>query len=176
MSSNRSNNDEKTKEDEANAEKVKEEPKANVEESSKGKVQGSLFGNYLKSGSNPFVLSIILSLFVLTQAAASMIDWWVSYWTKQEEIRTFNKENVPEQDIVLAAKSTGIFQSILEALENDDTPLSTQWCIIVQGSLLTVLFFFAITRSVTFFQSAVRSSQRLHDAMFKGVISVSFIS
>lgn len=51
-----------------------------LEASSRGKVEGSIFGMYLKSGANWFVLSVIASLFLLTQVLASGADYWVSYW------------------------------------------------------------------------------------------------
>lgn len=157
---------------EAEQKKANSEPKENVEESSKGKVKGSLFGIYLKSGSNFCVLSIVLTLFLLTQAAASVIDWWVSYWTAQEELRTWQKEQkvlnllANDTDFVdfLPTKRT-MTQDILAALESGSEPLPTNWCAIIHGSLLVALFIFAITRSISFYQSTVRASQKLHDKM-----------
>lgn len=51
-----------------------------LELSSKGKVKGSVFAMYLRSGSNAFVLFIIILLFLMTQLMASGADYWVSYW------------------------------------------------------------------------------------------------
>lgn len=51
----------------------------NLEESSKGKVK-SVFRKYLSAGSHPILFVGIFFLFFLTQAIASAIDWWTSYW------------------------------------------------------------------------------------------------
>lgn len=51
----------------------------NLEESSKGKVN-SVFTKYLSAGSHPILFTGIFALFFLTQAIASSIDWWTSYW------------------------------------------------------------------------------------------------
>lgn len=51
-----------------------------LEQSSKGMVKGSVFSMYLRSGSNWFVLFIIMLMFIVTQFMASAADYWVSYW------------------------------------------------------------------------------------------------
>lgn len=51
--------------------------------------------------------------------------------------------------------------------------LSTDTCIYIHGGLMAGLFIFALTRSLTFYTICVRASQRLHDNMFKGLISTS---
>lgn len=51
-----------------------------MEASSKGKVKGSLAGNYFKAGANWFWLFILGIAFVLTQVLASGADYWVSVW------------------------------------------------------------------------------------------------
>lgn len=48
--------------------------------------------------------------------------------------------------------------------------LSSETCAIIHGSLLGGLFFFGIIRSVSFYRSAIRSSQKLHDDMFHGMV------
>lgn len=174
-------------------EKIKKEtsePKENVEESSKGKIKGWLFGHYIKAGAGPCLIFFVFALFLFTQVIASFIDWWVSYWTKQEELRNFIEKVAPEGDMVNRLfNDTEIFnasavndtfssflptnETLIAAVVDEADPLATNICAIVHGSLLGALFLFAITRSITFFQSAVKSSQKLHDAMFKGVVSVS---
>lgn len=51
-----------------------------IEDSSKGKVKGSLALNYFKAGGNWLTLSILLFSFVLVQFLASAADYWVSIW------------------------------------------------------------------------------------------------
>lgn len=51
-----------------------------LEESSKGKVKGSVTLNYFRAGGNWFGLSVILILFIVSQILASAADYWVSVW------------------------------------------------------------------------------------------------
>lgn len=51
-----------------------------MESSSKGKVKGSVIGNYFRSGGNPVILFFVGVLFLLAQIVASASDYWVSYW------------------------------------------------------------------------------------------------
>lgn len=51
-----------------------------MEESSKGKVKGSIAGNYFKAGAHWSILFIIGSLYIIVQVLASGADYWVSVW------------------------------------------------------------------------------------------------
>lgn len=51
-----------------------------LETSSRGKVQGSLIINYLKSSNRPCTLAFLVISFLLVQALASFVDVYVSYW------------------------------------------------------------------------------------------------
>lgn len=51
-----------------------------LEDSSKGKVKGSLIMSYFRAGGNWLVLCILIFLFVFAQFLASAVDYWVSYW------------------------------------------------------------------------------------------------
>lgn len=132
------------------------QPDQNLEQSSKGKVKGSLFGNYLKAGAHPIFLFVILLLFCLTQFAASAADYWVSYWTSQEELRFYQANNI----------------YITDGLTEPLTLLSTEMCIYIHGGLVLTIFIVAIIRSVCFYSTAVNASQKMHDGSFAGIIRV----
>lgn len=51
-----------------------------LEDSSKGKVKGSLLITYLKSANNHCLLSFLGISFVLSQMLANLADIWVAYW------------------------------------------------------------------------------------------------
>lgn len=51
-----------------------------LEESSKGKVKGSVTANYFRAGANWFGLSLLLVFFIVSQLCASAADYWVSIW------------------------------------------------------------------------------------------------
>lgn len=51
-----------------------------MEESSKGKVKGSIAVQYFKAGAHWSVLLFVLFTFVFAQFLASATDYWVSVW------------------------------------------------------------------------------------------------
>lgn len=132
------------------------EPQAEMEASSKGKVKENLLLSYLHAGAHWSVIGVLFIMFVVTQILASGADKWVSYWTRQEELR------------LLQRKANGTDPLI----EGDDGPLlSTETCIYIHGGLMLALAVFALTRSFSYYTITVRASQKLHDMMFKGIVS-----
>lgn len=131
----------------------------NVEEMSKGKVKGSVALNYIKAGSNYFIIAFLILLFVITQVVVSFSDYWVSFFTNQEELRDFynNQLNISPLNSTIISN--------LESLVSRDT------CIYIHGGLVVGIFVIAITRSVFFYQATIKASQKLHDGMFEGIIS-----
>ncbi|XP_050078062.1 ATP-binding cassette sub-family C member 4-like [Anopheles maculipalpis] len=133
---------------------------SNMEGTSRGKVQGSLLLSYLGSGANAAVMFLLLALFLATQLAASGADYWVAFWTSQEEQRLFRAAH-PENS------TTG-----LDGSGEELRPLlSTETCMAIHGALVGSIFIIAITRSISFYQTSVRASQNLHDSMFAGCVS-----
>ncbi|XP_055306876.1 ATP-binding cassette sub-family C member 4-like [Sitodiplosis mosellana] len=126
-----------------------------MEATSKGAVKGSISWNYFKTGAHWSIIISLFFSFFLVQFIASAIDYWVSVWTKQEEARTYQKTHAQ-------TKFYGSEHSV---------SFSTNFCIIVQGSLISALLILGIARSYGFYAICVRISQKLHDAMFKGIIS-----
>lgn len=139
-----------------------------MESSSKGQVQGSVLMNYFKSGAHWSIIGGLFFLFLIVQIVASLVDYWVSFWTHQEEIRSFNAKH----NISMIVDQNETFNA------NNEMPiemslLSTDACIIINSILMLGLFVFAIIRSFGFFTVAIKASQRLHDVMFNGIISTS---
>lgn len=123
------------------------------EESSKGKVKGNLLFRYMSAGTNLFAVFILLGLFVLTQLAASGVDYWVNYYVNVEEYRA-------------ALKSED---------ELTNKPLPYHWSsdvrLMVYGSGIIGLFILAITRSILFYKLAMLSSKKLHHMVFDSVLA-----
>nr|XP_040220684.2 ATP-binding cassette sub-family C member 4-like [Anopheles coluzzii]XP_040220685.2 ATP-binding cassette sub-family C member 4-like [Anopheles coluzzii]XP_040220686.2 ATP-binding cassette sub-family C member 4-like [Anopheles coluzzii]XP_040220687.2 ATP-binding cassette sub-family C member 4-like [Anopheles coluzzii]XP_040220688.2 ATP-binding cassette sub-family C member 4-like [Anopheles coluzzii]XP_049463568.1 ATP-binding cassette sub-family C member 4-like [Anopheles coluzzii]XP_04946356 len=131
---------------------------SNMEGTSRGKVQGSLLLSYLGSGANGLIMCGLLALFLATQLAASGADYWVAFWTSQEEQRLF--------------RAAHNLSAGPEAATDELPPLlSTETCMAIHGALVGSIFLIAITRSISFYQTSVRASQNLHDAMFAGCVS-----
>ncbi|KAF5307736.1 hypothetical protein FQR65_LT06607 [Abscondita terminalis] len=135
-------------EDDDNEVKLKEMQ----EESSKGKIKGSLFLRYLLAGGNVCVVGMVLTLYLLTQISASGVDYFVGYWVKAEELRT---------EYITANNSTDIYGF---SEPNTDTFLY------IYGGLIIWLFVIALTRSMTFYKLAMVCSNNLHNSMFNSVV------
>lgn len=135
-----------------------------LESSSKGKVKGSMVVNYLSSAKKPFTLVFLIISFVLSQILASVADIWVSYWIRNEENRTFESKQMKLEPM------NSLNQTLSEKPSNDWT---TETYTHIYAGIMASLFLIALTRSVTFFRFCAAASQKLHDAMFNGLIHTS---
>ncbi|CAG9859549.1 unnamed protein product [Phyllotreta striolata] len=120
------------------------------EESSKGKVRGSLLFKYLSAGGGVFVTMIIAFSFILTQLSVSGVDYWVSQWVNIEEYRNHTKEYT----------STGLFS----------LDLTTEVCLYIYSGILLVLFVTAGTRSFAYYKVCMVSSRKLHAIIYDSVV------
>lgn len=162
-----------------------------MEATSKGTVKGSVIGNYLKSSGSVMVPVIIGTLFIVTQFSASFADFWVSFWTKQEELRSYyESQNFTIDDvgpfsseIDLVKPNGSLVDNSVNGLINGTTGegetgpiaylLSTDFCMSIHGVLIILIFTFGIIRSVGFFAMGIRASLNMHNGMFMGLINVS---
>ncbi|XP_031628372.1 multidrug resistance-associated protein 4-like [Contarinia nasturtii] len=141
-----------------------------MESSSKGKVKGSVSLNYFKAGAPWPVLSLLFGSFVFVQLIASLVDYWVSIWTNQEETRALQK-NAIFNSTLQESRSLNDMRSLM--FDITSFTLSTDECIYIFGSLIAALFIFTFLRSIGFYVICVRVSHKLHNAMFNGLISTS---
>lgn len=131
------------------------------EDSSKGKVKGSLFLHYMLAGGNIFVVGIVFLLYALAQAAASGVDYFVSYWTNVEELRQAQNLNMTTGNETVAALVVG------------GELMPTDVCIYIYAGLIVALFAIAMTRSMLFYKVAMIASENLHNNLFMNVIHTS---
>ncbi|XP_022904684.2 ATP-binding cassette sub-family C member 4-like isoform X1 [Onthophagus taurus] len=137
-----------------------EEDKINAkdyqEDTSRGKVKGSLGLHYLLAGGNICFVTFVAILYILAQAAASGVDFFVGYWVNIEEIRSGKQLNLTTTNV-----------------EASNMLISTYMCIYIYAGLVIGLFVIALTRSMLFYKLAMLASQKLHDNMFMSVIYTS---
>lgn len=69
------------------------EPEETVELMAKGNISKSLYWKYFRAGGSIFMILVFLSSFVFGQIGSSGCDYWVAYWTRQEEMRVKNAKN-----------------------------------------------------------------------------------
>lgn len=110
------------------------------EASSKGSVQGSLMRKYFQCGGNSMQLIGIIVLFTLAQCMTSGADNWIAFWTSQEEAR----ENYAKQMMIRMGNETQ--SGVANVLPMQPHLMSTEWCVIVFGMMLTGIFVLALTR------------------------------
>ncbi|GAB0087984.1 multidrug resistance-associated protein 4 [Sergentomyia squamirostris] len=155
--------DEQTKEGEKRTATV------GLESSSKGTVKGSLFLNYLKAGGNWVVLSIILLLFIITQFMASAFDYFVAFWTSQEELRKVYGIAGENQTLLMGNQTPKLVDNYKET--DVSSLFSSETCVYIAGGLVLSLFVVGLIRSLGLYTLCIKASQKLHNSMFKGVIS-----
>lgn len=176
--------DESEADGEKNPEKAEEGPRRELEQTSKGTVKGSVSKSYFLAGGHPFVLFVIFILFILTQLVASGADFWVAFWTAQEEQRSFERSRINATDDEVTTEYWSNFTQIVQNVTTTELPLnvtdiiqttaallSTETCMYIHGGLVISIFVIGIMRSISFYSVCVRASQKLHDGVFKGIIS-----
>lgn len=57
-----------------------EEADENAELMTKGKLKVSVYFKYFRSGASPFILFLLVLIFITGQMACSGTDFWVTYW------------------------------------------------------------------------------------------------
>ena len=108
------------------------------------------------AGGNICFVAAVVALYILAQAAASGVDYFVSFWTNVEEKRTVTLYNI-------TTNGTHKYYNV-------DELIATDVCQYIYGGLILALFAFALTRSMLFYKLAMNSSQNLHDSMVRNVL------
>lgn len=110
---------------------------------------------YLLAGGNICVVAVVFFLFLIAQALASLVDYFVSFWTNIEEFR--NSTLTSNNDTTVATN-------------NNFPQLPMDTCINIYTGLIVGLFVIAFVRSMMFYKLAMCSSKSLHNSMFENVI------
>ncbi|XP_066582134.1 probable multidrug resistance-associated protein lethal(2)03659 isoform X2 [Prorops nasuta] len=133
-----------------------------LEGTSRGAVKGSIFIQYFQTGSNLYLASLVLLLFVCTQFMASLNDYFIPVLINAEETRKFKSAvNSSNETRYGTANDTDI--------EYNDIPSQNTY-IYVYSSIVIGIFIIGITRSLIFYKTCMMCSQRLHDMVFSALI------
>ncbi|KAK4879973.1 hypothetical protein RN001_008119 [Aquatica leii] len=112
-----------------------------VEQKVTGSISGSVYKEYIKSGTNWCTFSSILALFIGLQVIVSGSDYFLAYWVNIEQ-------NQDEQDTAQMRKT----------------------CLIGYSCFIFVLIVVSAVRSIVFIETNVKISINLHNRMFQNVI------
>lgn len=172
-------------------------PIASEEKRQEGSIGYGVYKAYFKASGGYLVICLLMAAFILSQMAASGGDYFLTYWVNKEESRISTVSDdvtVPDGDNrvadpsaltvqnatdVLASNSTNLVLSAFDELLNtirqftgaDDDARLTDIYIFSALTVATVVI--TLSRSMFFFQAAMRASRKLHDAMFNGVTRAS---
>ncbi|CAG0884515.1 unnamed protein product [Darwinula stevensoni] len=117
-----------------------------------GKVRWKVYWDYIVTGTGTLGFVFLLFMNLLTQAAFSGSDYWLSLWTNGEQCEAKN-----------GTTEAGC-----------DTYYPGRWlALYVYMGLVGVLFVSSLLRTIAFFFACLRSSVRLHHRMFRAVIRTS---
>nr|CAD7576118.1 unnamed protein product [Timema californicum] len=143
-----------------------------LESHSKGESQSSTYMEYFKSGTNYFFIFLMAALFLLAQGAASLADYWASFWTIQEEMRNYYRSmdvsivTLSKENLTAYQTDMGNSRSLIALLDLH----STEFCLYMYTGIILILTVLAGLRSYMFYKICVRCSERLHNNMFNSVI------
>ncbi|KAJ2943309.1 hypothetical protein O0L34_g12115 [Tuta absoluta] len=126
----------------------------------KGSVDNSVYMSYIKSGGGKLSMLMLFSLFILAQLFYSATDFWLKEWVNIEEENSALK---------IAATNTTLPPPVLESLPSNKLGLTRGQCIALYAGLITTCAVFTWNKLVVFYNTCIKASCRLHDAMFRGV-------
>ncbi|XP_023310959.1 multidrug resistance-associated protein 4 [Anoplophora glabripennis] len=168
------------------------------EEESGGNSGISPFKEYFKAAGNICLIIILLTCIILSQAACTGADFWVAFWTGQEEIRHSNNSillrNSLQQPILetievydtassgadssyytytIEKNQTRAFSDIFDSVQVDNIThnlVKTDVAMYFYGGLIVAAIVITLARALLFFKIAMRASKRLHSKMFHALL------
>ncbi|XP_061393041.1 probable multidrug resistance-associated protein lethal(2)03659 [Musca vetustissima] len=162
-------------------------PSQGEETQEEGKIGLDLYKKYFKAGGGFFMFIVMLMFCVVSQGLASCGDYFLSYWVNKKRTEEANRV---ELVAYLNATANGTSTTPTEPFiwspsyrtESSLSNWLSQYGIHVKSDMLDIYIFtiitvttivLTITRSFVFFNMAMRASQNLHNAMFRGIIRAS---
>ncbi|XP_053671125.1 ATP-binding cassette sub-family C member 4-like [Anopheles nili] len=114
------------------------------EDQAEGSISWRIWATYFLSGGNILMLLFTFFMLVFSQAIVSGSDYFVTYWTRQEELRLVDEQSV----------ST-----------------STVDFLYSYGVIIIGVVLFTIFRGYLFFNICMKASRNLHDRMFARILT-----
>uniref|UniRef100_A0A2C9GW86 Uncharacterized protein n=1 Tax=Anopheles farauti TaxID=69004 RepID=A0A2C9GW86_9DIPT len=115
-----------------------------AEDQAEGSISWRVWATYFLSGGNVLMLLFTLLMLLFSQAIVSGSDYFVTYWTRQEELRLVNERAVHT---------------------------STVDYLYTYGVIIIGVVVFTIFRGYLFFNICMKASRNLHDRMFGRILS-----
>uniref|UniRef100_A0AAY4E1V3 Multidrug resistance-associated protein 4 n=1 Tax=Denticeps clupeoides TaxID=299321 RepID=A0AAY4E1V3_9TELE len=120
---------------------------------SEGTIGIRLYLKYFRAGANVLVLITVMLLNLLAQIAFILQDWWLAYWTAEQE----KLDNL----------SSNVTNGVMQHQPNATQELNLDFYLGIYGVATLV---FGFMRSLVMFNMLVRAAQNLHNRMFKCIL------
>ncbi|KAL6455854.1 hypothetical protein MHYP_G00357050 [Metynnis hypsauchen] len=128
------------------------------ESRSEGTIGLRIYLKYFTAGVNMLMLLGFILLNLLAQVSYILQDWWLAYWTSEQE-----KLDVLNRNLT--------FNSINGSLDQNVTQqLSLDFYLGIYSGLTVATVIFGFMRSLMMFNALVRSAQTLHNRMFNCIL------
>lgn len=149
-----------------------EEPQETEELMAKGGVSKSLYWRFFRAGGSIIMLLVFLAFAVLGQLGSSGSDYWLAYWTTQEEKRLKNEfaanysikaDNNTDENLSNNSTVRSINQTIIA---NDTYYFDNATALWIYGIFIIVCVVMTTARNVMFYKICMNASKNLHNTMF----------
>uniref|UniRef100_A0AAR2KQA3 Cystic fibrosis transmembrane conductance regulator n=1 Tax=Pygocentrus nattereri TaxID=42514 RepID=A0AAR2KQA3_PYGNA len=129
------------------------------ESRSEGNIGVRIYLKYLTAGANILVLVGFILLNLLAQASYILQDWWLAYWTSEQEKLDMLNRNLTFTNSINGSLDQNVTQQ-----------LSLDFYLGIYSGLTVGTVIFGFMRSLMMFNALVRSAQTLHNRMFNCIL------
>lgn len=132
-----------------------------------------LYIKYFRYGGSWLTLIIFVILSILTQVSTNATDYWVSYWTNLEVLRSSKNASLitNKNDEYRSTIQNTILSGFL-SVDNLGL-LTTTSAIYVYTILLVVCIITVLARSLFFMEICMIASRKIHDDSFNNLLQAS---
>ncbi|XP_072936015.1 ATP-binding cassette sub-family C member 4-like [Epargyreus clarus] len=147
-----------------------------------GSMGWHVYGAYLRAGGRSGPLAFMVLLLVVGQLAATLCDYWVTFWTNEVTTQKEKASNTTSKayESAMATPTNHTFSvatyfSGIEMTPDLDIhaaigPLDTAEYLYVYSALIVCCIFFITARAFMFFKVCMTASRNLHNDMFHGML------
>lgn len=117
----------------------------------KGRMSRKVFLAYFKASKRPFMIALMMLIFIVNQIVASGSDFFVAFWVNVESNSWHETNN-----------------STVEFLWNG--PLSRDYMIYMYSTMIAIIILLWQFQTIIYFSVCMWSSVSLHSAMFRSIL------
>ncbi|XP_046623147.1 ATP-binding cassette subfamily C member 4-like isoform X4 [Neodiprion virginianus] len=158
-----------------NCENIQDSRDVTEEKVERGVVSRQLIWKYFSAGGNLSSLIFITTIFIIGQLAISVTDYWVSYWTNQEAVRT------KLQSYKSSANDTQYRNGTVGLQHEIDSSSQSQWfdefgllnvipSIYIYAGFVISCIIFVTLRNMLFLRMCINASHNIHSEMFANLL------